>query len=78
MDGVLVGVGSHKINYLCKPTSEYRIEIMYVYYIVMEIYVFVYINIFSPFYIYMYNYHAIIILLSWILHIHNYAKTFEN
>jgi hypothetical protein len=51
---------------------------MYVYYIVMEIYVFVYINIFSPFYFFMYNYHAIIIFLSWILHIHNYAKTFEN
>jgi len=50
MDAVLVGVGSHKINYLYKPTSEYRIEIMYVYYIVMEIYVFVYISILSPFY----------------------------
>jgi len=34
----------------CRSTNKYRTETMYVYYIYMEIYVLVYINIFSPFY----------------------------
>jgi hypothetical protein len=38
------------ITMSCKSTSTYKIEIVYVYYIVMKIYVFVYTNIFSPFY----------------------------
>ncbi len=34
----------------CRPTNMYKIEIMYVHYIAMEIYVLAYTNIPSPFY----------------------------
>jgi hypothetical protein len=39
---------THMVNLYI--TNEFKIEIMYVYYIVMQIYVFCYMNIFSPFY----------------------------
>jgi len=43
----------------------------------MEVYIFIYTNIFSFFKFSLYNYHSINILLSWILHIHNYGKALK-
>jgi hypothetical protein len=72
----------HNLNQLwhtciSKPTSKFNTETIYVCYIVVKFYVFVYTNIIY-FSIFMYNYNAIFIFLSWILHTHNYVKTFEN
>ncbi len=51
------GISKHPFSFLmfspydiCRPTNEYRIEIMYVYYITMETYIFVCTNIVSFFY----------------------------
>jgi hypothetical protein len=47
---VYVKLGIYVRWWYYKPTSGYKTKTIYVYYIVIEIFVFVYTNIFSPFY----------------------------
>ncbi len=64
---------NQKLPLYCKPTSKYKIKTMYVYYIAIEIYVFVYTNIFSSFYFFVLLLcHAI--FLPWISHNHKLCQ----